>query len=143
MTIRVQGVIGGPKRRRIIRPRMIPGFFPKNPRPSVVIEKSKPPKQEVEAFVISSQDEETTHLPVEVTEEVSEVTLKPEAIIETPRVITEEVDPIEEEDKNPSVDSMFPATPEYELKCDICGFISKSARGLKSHKRWKHSTVSA
>jgi len=114
MTTRRHGVIGGPRTNKPIRPRRKQGFYPKTQEPEVIVE----PVQTVEVYVATPNTEEVIHIPI-----------KEEKI--------EEPDPVEEEDKMFDFESLFPKTN----KCDICGFESKSERGLKSHKRWKHSII--
>jgi len=124
MVTKRHGVIGGPRNNTIIRPRMKPGFFPNTSQYNVVVASHK---NEVDTFVVTANGEETIHIPIE--EEVLEVS-----------VTSEELDPIEEEDKVFNFENELLSVND-SLTCNTCGFISKSERGLKSHKRWKHSIV--
>ena len=154
MAVKTHGVLGGPRRKKPIHPRMKQGFFPKDTTLSVVVAPSKTNKQNIEAFVVSFESDDKTLPPVKRVEEVSKPSLKPTPVVEAPKAlevveptevpVLEELDPIEEEDKNPTLDSMFPEPVveepvDSELVCDVCGFVSKSDRGLKSHKRWRHA----
>jgi len=132
MALRNNGVIGGPRRTKPIRPKMKPGFFPKKDEPEVIVQKVDLENQP-ETFLISSDGEQTT------------LAFSPP---EEPVEVVEEVDPIEEEDKEPTLDELFPVfEPVVEapivdkLTCNLCGFRAKSKKGLKSHKKWKHSTI--
>ena len=127
MTIRRNGVMGGP-RVKPIQPKRKPGFFPEQQTPEVVVVK---PEDQVETFLIPNKEEDVV------------VALTPiKEVVE--KIIEEDTfDCVEEEDKNPSVESMFPPQTINKLQCDICGFISKSKKGLKSHKKWKHSVIAS
>jgi len=126
--IKRHGVIGGPKNKRPIQPRMKPRFHYEGHLP-----KPKKDSGEIKVFVVSSDETK-----VDVFEELKIVPEPEEVLIVEPEeeevvVVEPEIDPVLEEDKdcNPN------------LECPICLFVSKSEKGLKSHMRWKHSTVGA
>ena len=47
----------------------------------------------------------------------------------------------EETDKEESTLDQTFLNPSSEMKCDLCDFVSKNSKGLKIHKRAKHTTT--
>jgi hypothetical protein len=122
MALRIHGVIGGPRRKKRIRPRKKQDFFPKSLVPKVVVSSSKKIKKEhkVETFVDVSESDEIALLPAKDEIPEAEPTVEEETVEEAPEASKKEV----------------PVDPS--LTCPYCSFESKSARGLKSHIRWRH-----
>ena len=118
MVFRRHGVIGGPRKRIKPNPKMKSGFRPTTTLPNAIV-------------VSSKHDSDVSTKSIKITEED-----KVEAVVVLCEEV-EEIDPILEEDKDFDFEEEFLKDP---LVCELCGFISKSERGLKSHKRWKHTT---
>ena len=112
MLFKIHGVIGGPRRKIKVKSK------------KAAIE---PTTRYISEVIIASSEEK-------VIEEKTEVT--PSPIIVKEPLNYNDIDPIIEEDKDFDLSDLL--LLENHLTCSMCGFVSKSERGLKSHKRWRH-----
>lgn len=117
---RRHGIIGGP-RQRPPKPKLLPGYAVNKKQQPVKVSKPEPKEEliDVDIVIISSEEDDYE---------------------EKEDIVIEELDTFDLVEQEDVLDEYIPESPLF-FECDECDFSCKSARGLSSHKRWKHPVV--